>query len=284
MLIAQLSDVHLGFDPFNPHEYNRQRLDAVLAALRALEPAPDLLIVTGDIANDGDDEDAYSRFAGAMADLPFPIYPCMGNHDSRGPFLQVFPDVPSPDGFIQYAVEDHPLRILVLDTLEVGRHGGGYCETRAAWLRARLDEATDRPTLIALHHPPISTGIGWLTENPEAEWIARLRGIIQDRKNVVALISGHVHRPIVSKWAGTTLIVCPSSAPGIALDLRGIDPEQPDGRPMIVADPPGYALHLWDGAQLVSHFESATEHEVIARFTPKLQPLVRMLKEEKKPA
>ena len=282
MLIAQITDVHLGFDPINPDEFNRQRLDAALRALRELEPRPDLLLVTGDIANDGDDAQSYHRYKEAIADLPFPVWPLMGNHDSRPPFLELFPDIPSPDGFIQYAIEGHELRILVLDTLEVGRHGGGLCETRAAWLRDRLDEAPDRPTLIALHHPPIWTGIGWLTENPEAEWIARLRAIVEGRTNIVAMIAGHVHRSIVTGWAGTCLIVCSSTAPQVALDLGPIDPENPDDRPMIVADPPAYALHLWDGRQLVTHFDTAEDHEVLASYTPKLQPLVRMLIEEKR--
>ena len=281
MLIAQITDIHLGFDPINPDEFNRQRLDATLAALKALTPPPDLLLVTGDIANDGDDAQSYARYAEAIADLPFPVYPLMGNHDSRAPFLAQFPNVPNEDGFIQYAIEDWPLRILVLDTLEVGRHGGGFCEVRAAWLRARLDEAPERPTLIALHHPPISTGIGWLTENADAEWIGRLRGVLEGRSNLAALIAGHVHRPIIAGWAGTTLIVCPSTAPQVALDLRSIDPERPDGRPMIVAEPPGYGLHLWQAGQLVSHFDTAEEHEILARYTPQLQPLVRMLAEEK---
>ena len=57
------------------------------------------------------------------------------------------------------------------------------------------------------------------------------------------MISGHVHRPIVTHWAGTTLIVCSSTAPQVALDLEPIDPEQPDERSMIVAEPPCYALH-----------------------------------------
>jgi 3',5'-cyclic AMP phosphodiesterase CpdA len=282
MLIAQITDIHLGFDPRNPDEFNRQRLDATLAALKTLAPQPDLLLVTGDIANDGDDAQSYARYAEAIADLPFPAFPLMGNHDSRGPFLELFPHVPSADGFIQYAIEDWPLRILVLDTLEVGRHGGGFCETRAAWLKDRLEEAPERPTLIALHHPPIATGIGWLTENPDAEWIGRLREIVDGRENIVALLAGHVHRPIISQWAGTTLIVCPSTAPQVALDLRAIDPDQPDNRPMIVAEPPGYGLHLWKNGQLVSHFDTAEDHEILARYTPKLQPLVQMLAEEKK--
>jgi Icc protein len=283
MLIAQITDIHLGFDPINPDEFNRQRLDATLAALRGLSPRPDLMLVTGDIANDGDDAQSYQRYGEAIAGLPFPIYPLMGNHDSRMPFLELFPETPNLDGFIQYAIEDWPLRILVLDTLEVGRHGGGFCDIRANWLRDRLDEAPDRPTLLALHHPPIATGIGWLTEDPAAEWIGRLRRVIEGRRNIVAMLAGHVHRPIITSWAGTTLIVCPSTAPQVALDLRDIDPDRPDDRPMIVAEPPGYGLHLWQTGQLVSHFDTAENHEVLARYTPKLQPLVRMLADEKKP-
>lgn len=284
MLIAQITDIHLGFDPTNPDEFNRLRLDATLDTLRTLSPSPDLLLVTGDIANDGDDSQSYGRYREAVADLPFPSFPLMGNHDSRGPFLELFPEIPVANGFIQYAIEDYPLRILMLDTLEVGRHGGGFCEIRVGWLRERLDEAPDRPTLIALHHPPIATGIGWLTEDPAAEWIARLRAIVEERTNIVAMVAGHVHRQIVTGWAGTTLIVCPSTAPQVALDLSPIDPEEPDGRPMIIADPPCYGLHLWDGNQLVSHFDTAEDHEVLARYTPKLQPLVRMLSREKKDA
>ena len=281
MLIAQITDLHLGFDPINPDEFNRCRLDAVLAALRDLSPRPDLMLVTGDIANDGDDAQSYARYAEAIADLPFPVWPLMGNHDSRAPFLKQFPETPSAGGFIQYAIEDHPLRILVLDTLEAGRHGGAFCETRAAWLAARLDEAPERPTLIALHHPPIATGIGWLTEDPEADWVARLRGVVAGRRNVVAMVAGHVHRQIVTGWAGTTLIVCSSTAPQVALDLAAIDPDEPDGRAMIVAEPPAYALHLWEGGRLVTHFDAVEDREILARYTPKLQPLVRMLMREK---
>ena len=282
MLIAQITDIHLGFVRFNPDEFNRQRLDATLAALTAMSPRPDLLLVTGDIANDGDDAQSYHRYRDAIAGMPIPSFPLMGNHDSRGPFLELFPETESENGFIQYAIEDWPLRILVLDTLEVGRHGGGFCETRAAWLRQRLDEAPERPTLIALHHPPIATGIDWLTEDPDAEWVARLHRTVNGRSNIVAMISGHVHRPIVTGWGGTTLIVCSSTAPQLALDLSPIDAEVPDDRAMIVAEPPGYALHLWDGRQLTTHFDTAQDHEVLARYTPNLQPLVRMLSDEKK--
>lgn len=281
MLIAQITDIHLGFEPNNPAEFNRKRLDQTLRTLAAMKPQPDLLLATGDLADTGDDEVSYRRLKSALANCSIPVWFCMGNHDSREPFLKQFPNVPSADGFVQYSIEEFPLRILVLDTLEVGRHGGGFCEIRASWLRRRLAEQPDRPTLLVLHHPPIETGLSWMTEDPDAEWVARLRSVVEGQRQVVGMITGHLHRPVVTQWAGTTLAVCPSTAPQVALDLDEIDPDRPDGRPMIVADPPAYAIHVWNGEQLVSHFDTAEDHTVLARYEPALQPLVQMLIAEK---
>jgi hypothetical protein len=49
---------------------------------------------------------------------------------------------------------------------------------------------------------------------------------------------------------------------------------------MIVADPPGYALHFWNGEALISHHDTADEHTIIARYGPSLMPLVQMLTDE----
>ena len=281
MLVAQITDIHLGFEPGNPDELNRQRLDRTLRVLTGMTPRPDLLLATGDIADNGDDNVSYRRFNEAVAGLPFPVYPAMGNHDSRTAFLAFNPDQPTADGFVQYAIEDHPVRILVLDTLETGRHGGGFCEVRAAWLRARLAEAPGRPTLLVLHHPPIETGLSWMTENPEAELVLRLKAIVAAQDNIIAMVAGHLHRPIMTRWAGTVLAVCPATAPQVALDLEPMDADAPDNRPMIVADRPYYALHYWNGRELISHFDTAEPHDVLARFTDARAPLIRMLNEER---
>jgi len=281
MLIAQITDVHLGFEPGNPDELNRKRLDTTLRTLAAMVPRPDLLLATGDLADTGDDSLSYARLREAVAGLPFPVHYALGNHDGRAAFRANFPDAPMPDGFHQYALEAGGLRILVLDTLEEGRHGGAYCETRAAWLSDRLSEAPDRPTLLVLHHPPIESGHSWMTENPEAEWVKRLESIVAAQTNIVAIIAGHLHRPVVTQWAGTTLAICPSTAPQVALDFQPIDPDRPDDRPMIVADPPWFAIHHWNGRRLTTHFDTAEDHQILARFGPGLQPLVRMLAEEK---
>ena len=71
-----------------------------------------------------------------------------------------------------------------------------------------------------------------------------------------------------------TPTVTPSVAPLVALDLNPIDKDVPDGRELITTEPPTYALHRWDGASLVSHYERAGDWEVLARFHAGLQPMI----------
>jgi len=276
MLIAQISDIHLGFDPGNPAEFNRKRLDRVLRTFEEMERRPDIVIASGDLVDRGD-VDSYRRLRIALDRCQIPVFPCLGNHDVRSAFRRIFPDYDMPDGFLQYVLDAGPLRILVLDTLEEGRHGGGFCALRARWLADRIAEEPDRPTAIVLHHPPVETGIGWMTSLPDEYWILRLRDALAGARNVVGLICGHVHRQMTTIWEGRVVAVCASSAPQVALDLSVIDAEQPDDRAMIVADPPAYALHLWTGERLVSHFDVAEDHVTLARYDERMQPLVATL-------
>lgn len=280
MLIGQITDIHLGFDPDNPAEFNRKRLDIVLRHLCEPHNRPDLLLATGDLVDRGDAE-SYRRLRNALSVCPFPVWPCMGNHDMRANFIAHFPEIPVVDGFVQYDVDTGPLRFLILDTLEEGRHGGSFCETRAAWLAARLAEKTDKPVVIVMHHPPVEVGIDWMNTHPEERWVTRFAETIAGKAQVKGLICGHIHRSIVAAWNGTTVAICSSTAPQVALDLAPIDPDKPDNRPMIVADPPAYALHRWNGRELVSHFDTAEEHVMLAKYDANLQPLVRALMAER---
>jgi Icc protein len=280
VLIAQITDLHIGFDPANPDEFNRQRLDAVLKVLIDGPNRPDLLLVSGDLT-DGGDAASYRRCADLLAACPFPVYPCLGNHDRRGNFSAQFPKVPVADGFVQYSLKHEGLRLIVLDTHESGRHGGGFGEKRAAWLRARLAEDRETPTVLVMHHPPLDMGIAWMATDPAEPWVARFAAAIDGHRQIKAILCGHLHRAIVAPWRGTTVIVCPSTAPQVALDLRPIDPEALDGREMIVAEPPGYALHRWTGRDLVTLFDTVEDHAVLARFDARMQPLVRGMAAER---
>jgi Icc protein len=280
MLMAQITDIHLGFDPDNPAEFNRKRLDQAIKTICDMKPQPDLLLATGDLVDRGDLE-SYRRLENALSGVPFPTYMCLGNHDLRAPFSKQFPNVPTVEGFVQYEVDTPELRLLFLDTLEEGRHGGAFCEVRAKWLSERLAENEDKPTILVLHHPPVESGIDWMNTHPDEPWVARLADAVAGHDNVKGMITGHLHRNISTWWRDISLAICASTAPQVALDLNPIDPENPDGRNMIVADAPSIALHYWNGRQLVSHFETAEEHVLLARYDENLQPLVRALLAER---
>lgn len=284
MLIAQISDLHIGFVPDDPDEMNTRRLESVIAHIAALPRRPDMLIASGDLTERGDAQ-SYERLRAMLAKAPMPVHYALGNHDVRATFAQAFPEVPQADGFVQYALEDASLRVLVLDTLEEGRHGGAFCAIRADWLAARLDEAPDVPTLLILHHPPFPTGIGWMTTDPAEPWVARLQGALAGRSNVVGLASGHIHRPILGRLGDLSVAVCPSTAPAVALTLEAIDPANPDGRAMIVDTSPAYALHLWEDGRLVTHFMRVEPPQVIVAYDATMQPLVaRVFAERPRPA
>ncbi len=274
MLIAQITDIHLGFEPDNPDEFNRQRLDRVVAELAGMTPRPDLLLATGDLIDRGD-RASYERLNEALSGLSFPVYYALGNHDERANFAAVFPEATFDGGFLQYAIETPAMRILVLDTLEEGRHGGAFCEARTAWLTAQLDAEPDRKTLIVQHHPPVEVGIAWMNTDPAEPWTMRLAECLRGRSNVIGLICGHIHRAVTARWEDLVVATCPSTAAQVALDFRPIDPDLPDQRPLIVADPPAYALHWWNGRELVTHWQTAEDHKVLARYDTNLQGMIQ---------
>ena len=184
-----------------------------------------------------------------LAPLAMPYFLIPGNHDSRDAMRAAFPDhiYLGRDGFMQYAVEDYPLRLVALDTLIPGGHGGRLCAERISWLAATLATAPDRPTMVVMHHPPFATGItfmdGFSLEDPDG-----LAAVIARHPQVERIACGHLHRPIGRRFAGTIAGTAPSTGAQIRLDLR------PGERVRYRFEPPGYQLHLWqEGAGLVTH-------------------------------
>lgn len=271
LLIAQISDTHIGSVLASGAEDNLGRLDRVLDHLSGMARQPDILLVTGDLA-DQDAEAPYRMLQRRLELCPIPAYVCLGNRDTRRPARQIFG--PEEAGFFHYVVETGPLRLIVLDTLEEGRHGGAFCEERAAWLRDRLAEAPDRPTLLVLHHPPIDSNIDWVTTSPTEPWVMRLDAALAGHRQVTALLAGHIHRPIAASRNGIPVLVCPSVAAPVTLDLAALDPDAPDGRELVADGPPGFALHFWRDGTLTSHVDFVQEQPVLARFDELMQPTI----------
>lgn len=275
MLIAQLTDIHIGFDPkAKPEELNVTRFRATLERVLDAPNRPDMLILSGDLTDQGDRE-SFDKVQLLLQNVECPIYPAMGNHDTREELLRAFPDTPSHDGFVQYAIERDGLRIVILDTYEPGRHGGAFCESRKAWLKGELSEHSDTPTVIFMHHPPVVAGIGWMDPSDDESWMTRFAEAVTGHKQILAIHCGHLHRPVNTAFAGIPLSVTPSVAPPVAMDLRPMSPDVIDGRSLITTEAPSYALHLWENGLLVSHYERAEKCGVLAAYTSALQPMIR---------
>src|SRR3546814_20583804 len=100
MLIAQITDIHIGFDPDNPAEYNRKRLDDVLDRLIGGPNRPDLLPATGDTSDRGA-PDSYRRLETDFSFCPFPVGPTLGNHALPDHFTPRFTGLAVPNGLAQ---------------------------------------------------------------------------------------------------------------------------------------------------------------------------------------
>ena len=276
LTLAQITDLHITSDkdPLNK-ERNEARLRAVLRAIHERKPRPDAIIATGDLVDRGEPEE-YEELKRILSEVELPIYLGLGNHDMRAPFLAAFPNTPvDPDGFVQYAIEFDGLRVVMVDTLEEGKAEGAFCKKRAAWTKRTLAKARRTPTIVALHHPPIPSGIRWMDPDPKSEWIVRLDKTLRGWNQVLTAVSGHVHRTYFGAFAGHSLSVGPATSIQLTLDMTDVDMHVPDGREILVEEPPGYTLLVWDKGVLTTHFC------VVGEFSPAVMYTVPFIKEER---
>ncbi len=247
MKIVQVTDTHLvgpgqkvyGIDP-------RARLDACFADINARHGDAAFCVLSGDLTDRGE-AGAYRELRHALAALRLPYHVMIGNHDSRQTLLEVLPETPAdPDGFVQCALDTPAGRVLLLDTVAAGRHAGAFCEARADWLAARLDEAGDVSVYIFMHHPPFDIGIPSLDRIRLADPGAFVRAI-EGRRNLRHIFFGHVHRPVSGSWRGIPFSALRGTAHQVALDLETESPI-PKTR-----EPPAYAVILLESQRTVVH-------------------------------
>ncbi|SEA33891.1 phosphodiesterase [Paraburkholderia sartisoli] len=253
MLIAQISDLHIK----SPGALAYRRVDTAaalqrcIARLNALVPRPDVVLMTGDLVDQGS-VGQYRHLKSLLAALEIPYYLLLGNHDGRAEIREVFPEraeLFEGGEFVQYAADIGPLRFIALDSLQPGESAGQLCDARLSWLAAQLDAARERPVIVALHHPPFECGIGHMDRarlDPPAA--TRLATLIAQHPNVERVICGHVHRPMFVRFGGTIASAVPAPAHQVALDLRD------DAPSAFMLEPPAFALHRYEPATgLVTH-------------------------------
>ena len=257
--IGQITDLHVGRKiPFPSGELDLfDQLIKAVDNLNSIDPPLDMAVISGDLANHGKEED-YIRVKSQLDRLNFPYFIVMGNHDQRETLKKVFNEhtyLKTEDEFIQYTLEDHPIRIIALDTLEPGTHFGLMCEKRIQWLKKKLADQPERPTLIFMHHPPMDTGMPYPDHlgmhNKDA-----FASVIKQNPQIEAIASGHTHRDSVLRWNGTVVYVTPSSAFSYGLEFHDVDDVDP------LMEPPAARIFRWDAeVGLVAHLSYIGNYE-----------------------
>lgn len=194
LTVVQISDTHLCREATDRADGPDRQLDRAIDL--AVECAPDLVLLTGDIADDGSEE-ACRRVRTAIDRLGAPILAVPGNHDCRDAVRSVFG--PSDE------LVAGGWRILLADTFVPDRISG---RVDADALLRRLGPDSDRPTLLALHHPPIGTSTKeWFVLEGGDALVAGLSG----RSDVRIVASGHLHQAFNVVSAGISYIGCSST-------------------------------------------------------------------------
>ncbi len=246
VVIAHVSDTHFGGPPDA-----RVRAEAVMAHLLAMDPRPDVLLVTGDVADHGLPQE-YAEARVALDAWPGPKLVGTGNHDVREEFARGLLDFEA-DGPILLGLEAADFRLLMLDSLVPAQGGrridhGELDQKSLAWLDRQL-ASDDKPAFVCLHHPPADVGLGLmapiLLRNPEP-----LELVIMKHAHVVATLVGHAHTACATTFAGRPLLVGGGCASTVPLDAEDL--------PVVwEAAPPSFAIHLLhDDGRLTSHWRA----------------------------
>ncbi len=267
MLIAQLSDLHIA--PGEQKTFGvapmAENLQRCVAHINALKPTPDLVLVTGDIANDAAQAEV-ERAAAILGRLDSPFYLVPGNHDNRRVLSSVFGNQVCPtsvDGFIQYEIDGYDLRLIGLDSVSHASPGGELCPKRLAWLEERLTQADERPCVIFMHHPPANFAV------PETDIDGFLGAedfgdLVEKYGKIERILAGHIHLPAFRTWRQTIISTAPSIGMRLTIDLTLEKDSQ------FILEEPSYHLHYWtpEGTLLTHQIIVADEKAYSFAYEP----------------
>jgi 3',5'-cyclic AMP phosphodiesterase CpdA len=232
-MILQLSDLHVGAPTGDPEG----DLARVVAHVGTLGLRPEAVLVSGDLTEHGEPAE-YARVRELLEPLAAPVVALPGNHDRTPALRAAFPET----------AHDGAIRVLTLDSSIPGRDDGALGAGQLEALDATLAAAPATPTLVALHHPPLATGMPFLDDiglDPGDR--AALAAIAGRHPQLVRIACGHVHM-VTTGLLGTTPVLTVPSTWRIRARLRlgapGWEPEEA---------PAGFALHLPLDGTVTSH-------------------------------
>jgi len=244
--VAHLSDTHFGNRP-----EAGPRAAAVLDHLLAMEPRPDVLVVTGDVADHGLEAE-YVEARAAFARWEGPLIVGTGNHDVRPTFAEVLLGR-TGEAPLDRALTVGGFRFLMLDSLVPAPAGqridhGVLEPSTLAWLDSEL-AASDLPTFVGLHHAPVLVGIS-LMDSIQLRDPELLEEVLARHPHVVAVLVGHSHTACATTFAGRPMLVGGGVVSTVSLDAEPLPPVWVDA-------PPSFALHVVDAmGRLTTHWRA----------------------------
>ncbi|GLR64226.1 metallophosphoesterase [Marinospirillum insulare] len=180
--LVQLTDLHLLAGPKEKYRGKNTRASFLKSLKLAGRLNPDLLLLTGDLAED-QQEATYTWLYQQLEASGLAWQWLAGNHDQPAVMAKF-----SPVNFHQQT-QDWQL-------LGLNSHLAGATQGRLDKQQLRLIEQAlnnPKPLLIALHHPPVEVGSQWkdalALQNAEDFW-----ELLKDQPQAKLVVFGHVHQ------------------------------------------------------------------------------------------
>jgi 3',5'-cyclic AMP phosphodiesterase CpdA len=249
LLIAQISDLHIkapGILAYGRVD-TAKALERCVSTLNALEPAPDFVVISGDLV-DTPSEQEYDHLRRLLQPLKLPFAAIPGNHDSREMMRAAFPQAcyAIPSGPLDQRIELGGLDLLLADSAVPKKPHGELSAPTLQWLQTALASSTDRPALLFLHHPPFTAGI-WHMDRQNLCNADQLAQIVARHPRLQLIACGHVHRATLTSFAGRPCTICPAPNHAVDLDLANLR------EPSFKVEPPAFHLHAWFGGEGFGH-------------------------------
>jgi 3',5'-cyclic-AMP phosphodiesterase len=248
--IAQISDLHIKRP--GALAYGRvdtaKALERCVATLNELTPAPDFVVISGDLVDTPTTEE-YEHLKRLLTPLRLPFASVPGNHDAREMMRAAFAgsNYAHRSGPLNQRVEVTGLDLLLLDSSVPGQPHGRLDASTLEWLDAELASTDERPALLFLHHPPFRAGI-WHMDRQNLLNADALAAIVQRHPRIQLVATGHVHRPALTMFAGVPATICPAPNHAVDLDLAELR------EPSFKVEPPAFHLHTWvPEGRIVTH-------------------------------
>ncbi|HEY7756414.1 MAG TPA: metallophosphoesterase [Actinomycetota bacterium] len=252
--IAHISDPHVGSPYFVPNLMNR-----VIVELNEL--APDVVICSGDLTNEGYRQEFKNWVAYAQR-IEAPIFTVPGNHDARNVGYLHFEEL---IGERHWAADVRGARIVGVDSSEPDINEGQVGRERYEWIRERFEVPAELKVFVLHHHllPIPGTGRERSTVMDAGDLLEEL---ISAGVNIV--LSGHKHVPYV--WRLEDLYVA-NAGTVASLRVRGYTKPCYNVLEFEGDDVKITRRYPFGGGSVIAHFSLSTGEQYLRELEPPVQ-------------